>query len=225
MRLILVAPSLPENVGMAARAMRTFGFDDLVLVGGVDPRHPQAIAAAAGADSILEAARSVESLDQALEGIACAVGTTARIYDRPDLRILPVRQAAGLAVRNAPMAWVMGTERSGLTKQALIRCQILARIPSVGPSLNLAQAVAICLYETIEARQDPQTERGALASLATATMDRPLGEALADWLTSIGVARPQDARSKAHSLARTLARAGCDPHEAALLEAIARRLL
>jgi tRNA C32,U32 (ribose-2'-O)-methylase TrmJ len=106
----------------------------LVLVGGVSPAHPQAVAAAAGATDVLEAARQVRTLLEALEGVPLAIGTTARAYCRPDLRAIPVREAASRAPAGA--AWVFGTEKHGLTREQLQTCHLVARIPSAGPSLN-----------------------------------------------------------------------------------------
>ena len=77
-RIVLIHPTLPENVGAVARGMRHFGLEDLVLVGGVAPTHSLAVAASAGAETILQAARVVDSFEAALAGTVLALGTTAR---------------------------------------------------------------------------------------------------------------------------------------------------
>lgn len=232
--MILVSPSLPENVGMVARAIRAFGQGALVLVGGVSPSHPQARAAAAGAWEVLDAARQVTTLSEALEGVGLAIGTTARHYERPDLRVVTVREAAGLAAAvGCEVAWVLGTEKHGLAVRELQLCHQVARIPAPGPSLNLAQAAAICLYESrvaadaADAAGAGQPRPGRSPGLAPlpAWMPLPSAEDLASWLQDLGVARERDASSKAHSLLRLSSRLEVDEHESALLRAIAARLL
>ncbi len=197
---------------MVARASRSFGCTDLVLVGGVATTHPQALAAAAGAGDVLSAARQVKTLAEALEGAALAIATTARPYDRPDLRALPVRVAAGRAPADA--AWVFGTEKHGLTLLELQQCHLVASILSAGPSLNLAQAVAICLYEAFAAGAEPRPAGRPAAEI--------LGDAgpLAGALKELGVATDRDAASKAHTLRRIAAGLSLDEHEAALLKAV-----
>ncbi|MBM3271461.1 MAG: hypothetical protein FJZ01_27810 [Candidatus Sericytochromatia bacterium] len=234
---MLVAPSLPENVGMAARAVLAFGGGDLVLVGGVSRLHPLALAAAAGAEPILAAARQVGTLAEALAGAELAVATTARGYDRPDLRVVPVRAAARLAA-GRETAWVFGTEKHGLTVAELRACHQVARIPAPGPSLNLAQAVAICLYEAAQAEAGKEASAtfasepppGAEPVARPARRPRLSGDAgtagrdLAGWLIDLGVARARDASAKAHTLLRLASRLDADEHEQALLGAIIARL-
>ena len=77
-RIVLIRPSLPENVGAVARSMAHFGLRELVLVEGVSPTHPQALAVSAGHEDVLASARQLGSLDEALAGAVLIVGTTAR---------------------------------------------------------------------------------------------------------------------------------------------------
>ena len=237
-RVVLVEPSLPENVGMVARAMRCFGWSDLVLVGGVDPMHPMAVAAGPGAEEVLQSARTVRDLAAALAGFV-AIGTTARAYDRPDRQTTDLREVLTRAVWSGDVAWVFGPERSGLARTHLASCQLLARIPTgpsssrdqttgFGPSLNLAQAVAICLYETRLAARDSVAslapETGLLSLAQQLVPDRGLAEALQDELVNRQLAHQNDAPSKAHSLLAMLARWTATPHELALLRALAFQL-
>lgn len=209
---------------MVARAMRAFGFGDLVLVGGVSPLHPQALAAAAGADAVLEAARQVAGLTEALEGVGLAIGTTARKYERPDLQVVPVRQAAALAKSSGDdAAWVFGTEKHGLPAADLQQCHQIARIPAPGPSLNLAQAASICLYESRVALDDHLEAAPPEAAMRNLASVLPRDD-LAGWLKRLGVAGERDAASKAHTLLRLASRVGLDEHEAALVTAIRHRL-
>ncbi|HEY9857089.1 MAG TPA: TrmH family RNA methyltransferase, partial [Stenomitos sp.] len=151
-RIILIHPTLPENVGAVARAMRHFGLRDLVIAeGGVDPRHPHAVRVAAGAEAILEDARQVETFEEALEDVVFAVATTARPYEAVDMRTREPRHVAPLArdyAQAGAVALVFGTEKHGLPNEYLRRCHQIVRIPGEeGTCLNLAMAVNIFAYE------------------------------------------------------------------------------
>jgi TrmH family RNA methyltransferase len=210
-------------VGLVARAANAFGITDLVLVGGVSPTHPHALAAAAGGEPILQAARQVATLRVALAGSDLAIGTTAREYARPDLRVIPVREAAALTSGFGRVAWVFGTEKHGLTAADLQRCHQAARIPASGPSLNLSQAVAICLYEAAQANTAARAAAGEPDSRLPAGVSVD-PEDLEGWLLDLGVAKAKDARSKAHTMARIASRLQLDADESALVAAIARHL-
>ena len=150
-RVVLVEPSHPGNIGAAARAMRTMGLSRLALV---RPRlfpHPDAVALAANAVDVLERAHVCASLDEALEGTALAVALSARgrdlshpMQDARDAAAELVRVAAG-----ADAAMVFGNETAGLSNEDVLRCGRLATIPAdpEHSSLNLAQAVQILAYE------------------------------------------------------------------------------
>jgi tRNA/rRNA methyltransferase len=150
-RIVLSQTSHPGNIGAAARAMKTMGFADLALV---SPRHfpdPDAVAMAAGAADVLQAARVVGSLEAAIADCTLAVGFSARGRDLSHapaaLRSL-VPEILGAAA-SAPVALVFGNETSGLSNEELLRCQRLAHIPAnpAYSSLNLAAAVQVACYE------------------------------------------------------------------------------
>ncbi len=150
-RIVLVAPSHPGNVGGVARAMHTMGLARLVLV---NPRRfpdPDAVARASGATSVLERTEVVATLDAALAGCVLAVGLSARPREFAG-RVLAVREAAAEAIghgAHGDIALVFGTEMSGLSNADLARCGIVATIPSSPgyTSLNLAAAVQVVAYE------------------------------------------------------------------------------
>jgi TrmH family RNA methyltransferase len=155
-RIVLVAPSHPGNIGAVARAMKNMGLAQLVLV---RPRHfpdPEATARASGADDLLCAARSVASLAEALDGCGFVTATTSRDRDQY-FRVIDVRDAATRLVAEAqrsPAAVVFGAERTGLTNEELETAHALTRIPAspVYPSLNLAMAVQLVAYEIYRAQ-------------------------------------------------------------------------
>ena len=148
-RIVLVEPAGPLNVGSVARVMKNMGFHQLVLVNPhCDHLGEEARLMAVRAADILETAKVVESLPAALVGCVRAIATTG-----DDGRSLPTKledPADALPwLLEAPSALIFGPEDCGLTNAQLNRAQRLIRIPSSDAysSLNLAQAVAICCYE------------------------------------------------------------------------------
>jgi len=155
-RIVLVAPSHPGNIGAAARAMKNMGLSALVLVNPRQFPHPEASARASGADDVLQAACIVPSLAAALAGCGYVTATTARDRDQY-FRVLDVRAAAARLVAEssrAPAAVVFGAERSGLSNEELEMAHALIRIPASPQyaSLNLAMAVQVVAYELHRAR-------------------------------------------------------------------------
>lgn len=226
-RIILVAPSLPENVGAVARSMAHFGLRTLVLAeGGVDPLHPQAIAVSAGNERILQEARRAPSLEEALAGTVLAIGTTARPYDSPGMRSVDPKEAAALSLSaQGPVALVFGTEKHGLTKAALQRCHQVARIPGEASAcLNLAMAASIFFYEWRQAARLPDDLPSAVSTLANDGLLESLEGRLSIAMKQLGLFKPHDEPSKRHTLRRVLSRARLDPDEAQLLLATAYRL-
>lgn len=230
-RIVLIHPTLPENVGAVARAMRHFGLRELVIAeGGVDPMHPHAVRVAAGAEAILADARRVDTFERALEDVVFAVATTARPYEAVDMRTREPRQLAMLArdyAQAGAIALVFGTEKHGLPNDYLRRCHQIARIPGEEDTcLNLAMAVNIFAYEWYQAAEagHPHAEVPLLAAAAREADLGDLGKRLSEALMKVGVFKQQDAESKAHTLRRILSQARLDTNEAALVQAIVRKL-
>jgi tRNA/rRNA methyltransferase len=153
-RVVLVRTQVAGNLGATARVMRNFGFTDLWLVSPVaDPLDREARRLSTHGESILHQARIVPDLDEALADCRFVAATSARTGGL--FRRQPVappdtiaRQVADL-LPLGPVALVFGPEPSGLTDAEVTRCHALIHIPAdpTYPALNLAQAVAICLYE------------------------------------------------------------------------------
>ncbi|MEG4284302.1 RNA methyltransferase [Microcoleus sp. A006_D1] len=148
-RIVLVEPAGPLNVGSVARVMKNMGLSQLILVNPqCDYLGEEARLMAVRAADILETAKVVESLPAALVGCVRAIATTG-----DDARSHPTqleKPADALPwLLEAPSALIFGREDCGLTNSELNRAQRLIRIPSSDAytSLNLAQAVAICCYE------------------------------------------------------------------------------
>jgi tRNA/rRNA methyltransferase len=153
-RFILLETSHAGNVGATARAMRVMGFDDLVLVA---PRwtnvlrREETIQRASGALSVLENARIVASLDEALDGIThlCATAMTPRDFGPPTRS--PREHFATLPnpTGEGGIAFLFGSERFGMKNEDVYRCHVALSIPTDPHfgSLNLASAVQVVAYE------------------------------------------------------------------------------
>ena len=151
-RFILVAPSHPGNVGAAARAIKTMGFEELWLVAPERFPHAEATALAAGADDVLDRARVVATLAEAVAGCNLVCGTSARLRTGSYWPGFTPREAAPKVLEagaEGVAAIVFGTERTGLTNTEFERCNFLIHIPAnpAYESLNLGQAVQILAYE------------------------------------------------------------------------------
>lgn len=155
-RFVLVAPTHPGNIGASARAIKTMGFARLVVVQPRHPgyrEHPDAVALATGAADVLAASASFATLTEALAGVRTAIAMTG--YDRQfgpplaDLRACAEEAATRASQAGEDIAFVFGTERSGLENDDVERCQLSCAIPAnpAFPSLNLAQAVQVAAYE------------------------------------------------------------------------------
>lgn len=148
-RIVLVEPAGPLNVGSIARVMKNMGLSQLVLVNPqCDPLGPDARKMAVHARDLLESAQQVSSLPEALAGCYRAIATTARPRYRNVSAESP-NQALPWLLTPQPSALIFGREDSGLKNQELELAQRIVTLP-VDPSyesLNLAQAVGVCCYE------------------------------------------------------------------------------
>ncbi len=151
-RIVLVNPSHPGNIGGAARAMKNMGLRQLVLVAPRKFPHEEAEWRAASAVDLLEQAVVVESLAEAIADCQLVIGTSARGRRIPWPVLDPRRCAEEVqasVARDEQVALVFGREDSGLTNEELQTCNLHLHIPSHEdyPSLNLAMAVQVVSYE------------------------------------------------------------------------------
>ena len=150
-RIVLVAPRYAGNIGSSARAMKTMGLRDLVLVSPIEHLAAEATWRAVHASDVLTNARVTDSLAEATADCVFVVGTSGRERHLP-LPVLEPR-AAALAMLQAalrgPVAVIFGNETSGLSGEDLARCNLHVRIPTDPEysSLNLAMAVQLLSYE------------------------------------------------------------------------------
>ncbi len=159
-RVVLSRPSHPGNIGSAARAMKTMGLTQLVLVAPRTFPSPEAVTLASGAADVLENAVVCDTLEQALAGVTLSAALTSRRREIATPLHTP-REAAGALLAAAgqgeSVALVFGNETFGLSIEEVALCNLLVTIPGNPDyfSLNLAQAVQVLSYEIFS-----QTEAG-----------------------------------------------------------------
>ncbi|WP_343859912.1 tRNA (cytosine(32)/uridine(32)-2'-O)-methyltransferase TrmJ [Aliiglaciecola litoralis] len=166
-RIVLVNTSHTGNIGSAARAMKTMGLSQLVLVDPVDKPDGKASALAAGAGDVLANAKIVSTLEEAVADCGLVVGTSARSRTLPWPMLEPRECGEKLIseVTNYPVALVFGRENNGLSNEELQQCHFHVCIPANPEysSLNLAAAVQTLCYEIrmafLNKTQIPEEER------------------------------------------------------------------
>lgn len=158
-RIVLIDPSHPGNIGSVARAMKNMGVTDLVLVRPRAFPHTESNALAAGADDILANARVVSTVAEAVADCSFIAGTTSRPRSYHWEFTTP-RDVAGRIVAlpgENRAALLFGSERYGLATEDLNHCNVLVRIPANPDycSLNLAMSVQLLAYELFVSREQP----------------------------------------------------------------------
>ncbi len=160
-RIVLIDPSHPGNIGSVARAMKNMALDDLTLVRPRAFPHAEADALAAGADDVLARARVVSSVQEAVADCGFIAGATSRprsyTWEFETPRDLAARVVALPPASRA--ALLLGSERYGLSNEDLAMCSVLVRIPANPAycSLNLAMSVQLLSYELLLAREQPRS--------------------------------------------------------------------
>ena len=183
LRVVLVAPENPLNVGFVARAMRAFGVEDLAIAGSKwKTLPPEARITGVSAPAVLDGVRFENELEDALRGCQTAIAFSRRPTGlKQDEFTLPAMPGVSLKGRTG---LVFGRESTGLTREEAALCPHLGRIPSEnGVSLNLGQAVAVALFSLTA------TDRGLPEMPATAALDRMM--AMWDYLSPRLAASPR----------------------------------
>jgi len=192
--IVLVSPRNPLNIGAVARAMANFGFSHLTVAAAYAP-HWREAKSAVGAPELLATARECATLGEALRDCTFVAGTGTLTHRRPEQPVVPLPALAPLLLRQLDgggpasaagcihparrVALVFGPEKHGLTRQDLAFCHVLVEIPTDPrqPSMNLGQAVAVCLYELarpMETAGSPasETREPLHPSVTSAELDR-----------------------------------------------------
>jgi tRNA/rRNA methyltransferase len=238
LRFVLVETSRAGNVGSVARAMKTMGFSDLVLVTPrcADPLNDaEAVAFASGAIDVLQGARIAGSVQEALEGCNFAAAVSARLREFSP----PVWTPRDFSAHVAPApdlhpALILGNERVGLPNEIVAGCNVLINIPA-NPSyssLNLSQAAQVLAYECRLAAEGDESQlsrtqtgigfQGEAASMAQIDgMYAHLEEAL----VAIGFLNADNPKKLMPRLKRLFARTQLETEEVNILRGIASRML
>jgi tRNA/rRNA methyltransferase len=227
-RFILIGTSHPGNVGAAARACKVMGFTDLVLVA---PRfddvlaQAEAHAMASGASDVLENARVVPTLVEALDGVtyACATAMTPRDFGPPT--VAPRSLFGDLAAGSHRVAFVFGSERFGMSNDDVYRCHVCLSIPTLPEygSLNLAQAVQLIAYDWRQALGGfPVTARTVDPLRADGVAVQGLLDHWQQTLQDIKFLDPQVPRKLMPRLHQLLNRAQLTQEEVHILRGVAR---
>jgi tRNA/rRNA methyltransferase len=164
---ILVEPAVPENIGAAARAIKTMGFNDLRLVNPGDYKCDKALMLAHGSHDIIENAKVYSSLKAALDGIDFSIATSAKqrwvkqdIIPSNNLKMFVDKKSDSINT----LAIVFGGEESGLSNEDIALCDRVTAIPIAEPypSLNLAQAVMVFAYSlsSLKSSDSKSKEKG-----------------------------------------------------------------
>lgn len=223
-RVVLVGTTHPGNIGAVARAMKNMGLVDLCLV---EPRyfpHEEAVARASGADDVLENARVVDSLAEAIADCVYVVGASARTRTI-NWPCLDAKDAAARLVDESShgnVTIVFGPEKAGLSNTDLDHCDTLLTIPANPDfsSLNLAMAVQVITYEIRAAQTEKRPEYEADAPLATSEELEHFYAHLEQVATDIGFLDPDNPRHLMRRLRRLFIRARVDQNEVNILRGI-----
>ncbi len=229
-RIVLVETSHPGNIGASARAMKTMGLNELMLVSPREFPSAEATARASGADDVLARARVVDSLSEAIADCGFVAGASARLRRLSWPLVDPRRGAAALwrHAADTSVAMVFGPEHSGLTNEDLGRCNQVVHIPAnpAYRSLNVAMAVQVLCYELrMAALERPvDTERMAHRAHATDTLAAPDTPTMAASTEAEPAAGPRDPARAAERGAAGAAGREPPPATAAELEGFHRHL-
>lgn len=245
LRVVLVGTRNPLNVGAAARAMSNFGFLRLRVVKPYEAAFREA-RSAVGASQVLASAEEYKSVGEAVADCALVVGTTAirhRELQHPLKRLEDGARLIRKALGRGRVAILFGSEKVGLSNLDLSHCHWLMRIPTRAEhiSMNLGQAVAVCLYEL--ARDAPTlrpvdsaqgrfhrakgraTHRSAKPALATAGEVERITGVLLEALRASGYLKPRSTAATEAKVRRLLRRFELEAGDAEIWLGMLRQIL
>lgn len=228
LKVVLISPRNPLNIGAAARAMSNFGFSELRLV------NPYAVAfrearSAVKAHAVLEQAREYPTVAEAVADCALVVGTTAigpRVLEHPLRRLEYGGKLIAKKLANVPVALLFGSEKFGLSNEDMSHCHWLMRIPAREEhgSMNLGQAVAVCLYEIIRSPTAAKTAPDAKRPAAGVHVER-LTELLETILDRSGYVHARVEGSTRMKIRRLVRRLQLNAHDAEVWLGMLRQIL
>jgi TrmH family RNA methyltransferase len=235
LRVVLVSTRNPLNVGAAARAMSNFGFLHLRVVKPYEAAFREA-RSAVGASHVLASAEEYKSVGEAVADCALVVGTTAirhRELQHPLKRLEDGARLIRKALSSGRVAILFGSEKVGLSNVDLSHCHWLLRIPTRAEhiSMNLGQAVAVCLYELVRdpsaARRPSSTREGACATthFATSGEVERISGVLLEALRASGYLKPRSTAATEAKVRRLLRRLELEADDAEIWLGMLRQIL
>jgi tRNA/rRNA methyltransferase len=221
----------PLNIGAAARAMSNFGFLHLRLVNPYEPSFREA-RSAVGASALLSSAEQFQSVAEAVADCTLVVGTTAggrRELHHPLRRLERGKALINKELRSGRVALLFGSEKVGLTNQDLSHCHWLMQIPTreEHSSMNLGQAVAVCLYELArDSHKDSvrTAQRPPKLPIATADKLELITSVLLDTLCASGYLSSKPAASSEEKIRRLVRRLNLPADDAEVWLGIFRQI-
>lgn len=225
--VVLVGTRNPLNIGAAARAMSNFGFSNLRVVNPYELAFREA-RSAVGASALLKNAKEYKTVAEAVANCSLVVGTTAASKRKLHHELRPLREGALLIYKklhSGSVALLFGSEKRGLSNEDLGYCHWLMRIPTVRehPSMNLGQAVAVCLHELL---QEPSGSlRAEKQPAATAAELDRLTAMLLDALGASGYLKATIAGRTEEKIRRLIRRLSLSAEDAQVSLGMLRQIL
>ena len=228
LRVVLVAPRNPLNIGAAARAMANFGFSRLRVVNPYEVAFREARSAVRAAP-LLEAAEEFSDAGDAVADCRLVVGTTSvghRELQHPLRRLEYGARLIRRHLAEGPVALLFGSEKFGLSNEEMSHCHWLMRIPTVDldRSMNLGQAVAVCLYELARDPKGTAARPGGPKAAAAGDVEQ-ITVMLLEVLERSGYIQPVTARSTRTKVRRLVRRLNLTARDAPVVLGMLRQIL
>jgi tRNA/rRNA methyltransferase len=231
LNVVLVSPRNPLNIGAAARAMANFALRRLSVVAPFDPTWREA-RSAIGAPELLVNAVESTTLAEAVASCTLVVGTGTLTWRKPEQKVVPLPNLAPLVsqelARGGRVALIFGSEKHGLTREDLSYCHLLVEIPTdpSQPSMNLGQAVAVCLYElTRRAESPPETPSPSVTSAASSGRLELLAGVIEETMQTAGYSPRAMQPANRHDLRLMLRRLNFTAQDTRRILGLFRRIL
>ena len=228
LKVVLISPRNPLNIGAAARAMSNFGFSELRLVNPYEVAFREA-RSAVKAHAVLEQAVEYTTVAEAVADCLLVVGTTAsgpRVLEHPLRRLEYGGKIIARKMATAPVALLFGSEKFGLSNEDISHCHWLMRIPAREEhgSMNLGQAVAVCLYEIIRSPAAAKVAPEARPLAGAAHLER-ITEFLETILDHSGYVHARVEGSTRMKIRRLVRRLQLNAHDAEVWLGMLRQIL
>lgn len=226
-KIILVEPAGELNIGAIARVMKNMGLKNLIMVNPqCNPFSETAQIMSVHALDVLKSAKIVSSLPLALKGCHRAIATTARHRDIPTKLETPAESLPWLLEENFQSALIFGSEERGLSNEELNYAQRFMTIPANPeyPSLNLAQAVAVCVYELYQASLGEIITAEVNNNFASLDMLEGYYQHLESVLLKIKYLQPHTAKARMEKFRRLFNRSQLQEQEVSMLRGILHKM-